>query len=262
MARYVDDLELVLPVLCGPDGRDPSIVPMPLGNPGAVDISNLRVSFHTDNGIVPVDSTIADCVRAAAGIIEAEGASVDEIRPEGIEEAEEIYNNLFTADGGGRWLRQLQQLGTSRIKERWLRKLKISSLSRYIETVNRWDTYRKRMYSFIQRYDVIISPVNGLPALSADDIDGGDRIFSYARAYNLTGWPCAVVRGGTSDRALPIGVQVVAAPWREDIVLAVARRLERSLLGFQPPPEPEDGFFAGRTGRKHWWRRLYLDMSG
>ena len=44
-------------------------------------------------------------------------------------------------------------------------------------------------------------------------------------AFNLTGWPAAVVRCGTASEGLPIGVQIVGPPWREDVVLAVARSL-------------------------------------
>ena len=52
----------------------------------------------------------------------------------------------------------------------------------------------------------------------------------------MTGWPAAVVRGGTSPEGLPIGVQVVARPWREDVALALAARLEAALGGWQRPP--------------------------
>jgi amidase len=48
--------------------------------------------------------------------------------------------------------------------------------------------------------------------------------FSYTMSYNLTGWPSVVVRGGTSPEGLPIGVQVVARPWREDVALALAKK--------------------------------------
>jgi amidase len=54
--------------------------------------------------------------------------------------------------------------------------------------------------------------------------------------YNLTGWPGVVVRGGTSPEGLPIGVQLVARPWREDVALAVAQYLEEALGGWQRPP--------------------------
>jgi amidase len=66
--------------------------------------------------------------------------------------------------------------------------------------------------------------------------DNEGKNFSYTIAYNVTGWPAGVVRGGTSPEGLPIGVQVVAAPGREDVVLAVLAHLEVALGGFRPPP--------------------------
>ena len=47
--------------------------------------------------------------------------------------------------------------------------------------------------------------------------------FAYTYSYSLTGWPAAVVRCGTSPEGLPIGVQIVAPPWREDVALAFAK---------------------------------------
>jgi amidase len=54
-------------------------------------------------------------------------------------------------------------------------------------------------------------------------------------AYNLTGWPAAAVRCGESANGLPIAVQVVARPFREDIALGVAKRLEEALGGWKAP---------------------------
>jgi amidase len=58
---------------------------------------------------------------------------------------------------------------------------------------------------------------------------------SYTTPYSLTGWPAATVRCGTSPEGLPIGVQLVARPWRDDIALAAAQELERALGGWRPP---------------------------
>jgi len=60
--------------------------------------------------------------------------------------------------------------------------------------------------------------------------------FGYTMTYNATGWPAAVVRAGTSAEGLPIGVQIVAAPGREDVALAAAKHVESALGGFRPPP--------------------------
>jgi amidase len=45
-----------------------------------------------------------------------------------------------------------------------------------------------------------------------------------------------VVRCGTTPEGLPIGVQVVALPWREDVALAVAQHLEAVFGGWRRPP--------------------------
>ena len=51
--------------------------------------------------------------------------------------------------------------------------------------------------------------------------------WSYSEWFNLLGMPGAVVPMSKSGEGLPIGVQIVAQPWREEIVLAVAEALER-----------------------------------
>ena len=53
--------------------------------------------------------------------------------------------------------------------------------------------------------------------------------------HNLTGWPAQpVVRCGTSYDGLPIGVQIAAAPWREDVALGIAAHLHEQ-LNFRSP---------------------------
>ena len=52
MARYVEDLITILPIIAGVDWRDPAIVPMPLADPNQVNLTDLRAAFYTDNGIV------------------------------------------------------------------------------------------------------------------------------------------------------------------------------------------------------------------
>ena len=85
-------------------------------------------------------------------------------------------------------------------------------------------------------YDVIIAPVNAYQAIphgtQGEWFDG----YSYTMTYNLTGWPAAVVRVGTARDGLPIGVQIISKPWREDIALAIAQHLQEMLGGWQQPP--------------------------
>src|SRR5207245_6643120 len=99
------------------------------------------------------------------------------------------------------------------------------------------DRYRAEMFAFLRRYDARLCPVHTQAALphGASTLDENFRGFSHTMAYNLTGWPAAVVRCGESAEGLPIGVQIVARPWREDVALAVAGWLEEEFGGWKAP---------------------------
>jgi amidase len=106
-----------------------------------------------------------------------------------------------------------------------------------------WYSVRSEMSGYWDHHDVILCPVNARPAGVhgattnwEEIVDNEGKNFSYTIAYNVTGWPAGVVRGGASPEGLPIGVQVVAAPGREDVVVAVLAHLEVALGGFRPPP--------------------------
>ena len=51
IARFVEDLILILPIISGPDSRDASVEDKLLGDAGSVNLKSLRVAFHTKNGV-------------------------------------------------------------------------------------------------------------------------------------------------------------------------------------------------------------------
>jgi len=242
MARYVEDLILTLPILSGVDWRDPATIPMPLDDPGKVELKSLRVAFYTDNGIVTPAYEIIGAVRTAVHALADAGAVVEEARPAGIEQSYDLFRDLFAADGGAGVQRLLQMAGTTEIHPfvqqlgEILRPYAMTS-AEFGGLLVRWDMFRSTLLSFIEKYDVIICPVCATPAWPHSSTITEEQFFagSYSITYNLTGWPGVAVRGGTSPEGLPIGVQVVARPWREDVALAVAQHLETVLGGWQHP---------------------------
>ena len=91
--------------------------------------------------------------------------------------------------------------------------------------------------SFFVNYDIILCPISCNPAFlqGFEPEELQKKTLSYTSTYNLTGWPVAIVRTGTSSNQLPLGIQIVGKPWQEHKVLAVAKFLEESFGGFQPP---------------------------
>ena len=239
MARAVEDLVLTLPLICGPDGFDPGVIDMPLKAPSEVALADLRIAVYTDNGVcLPSDETAAT-VEAAAAVVAGAGAEVHSAYPAAIIDAASLGAEIRGADGHA-WLRRmLEQAGSDAESSSvaWmLAKSKPVSGEEFSAILERLERYRSEMLQFLSGFDAIICPVVPEPALPHDATVRDDfQSWSNLGAYNLTGWPAAVVRAGTSAEGLPIGVQIVGRPWREDVVLAIAARVERELGGYKPP---------------------------
>jgi amidase len=94
-----------------------------------------------------------------------------------------------------------------------------------------WAELRESALKFMMQFDVLICPPCNGPAPRHGDV--GSLDFTTAYFFNYVGWPAAVVRVGKSAEGLPVGVQVVGRPWREDNVLAVALQIEQKLGGWK-----------------------------
>ena len=97
------------------------------------------------------------------------------------------------------------------------------------------DDVRARLLRWMRPFDLLVCPVLPQPALRHGESRTPAYGDTYSEIHNLTGWPAAVVRAGTSPDGLPIGVQLVAKPWREDVALAAARVVEAATGGWQAP---------------------------
>lgn len=148
----------------------------------------------------------------------------------------------------------VESRGQSRLAST-IRSLRRMSAKEYWQAVQDRNVYRARFLAAMEQagLDALICPPHALPALThggSVNLHPGNAA-SYAVLYNVLGMPAGVVaatkvrKGEESDRSsskdaterdarnveedsagLPIGVQVVARHWREDIVLAIMAALE------------------------------------
>ena len=243
MARRVEDLSSMLSLLAAPDAQDHTVIGMPLGDPGQVRMKDLRIAFFTDNGIVPADTETTGVIRQAAAALEPEVNRIEERRPAGVDESYELEMGMIGADGGDGLRAYLAAIGTTRthpLLDGWLMKLEPyrTTIDGFAEYWAALDRFRAGMFAFLQDYDAILSPVCAQAALPhGRSIDERTfQGFSYTMTHNVTGWPAAVVRCGQTGAGLPIGVQIAAHPWREDVALCIAAHLESAFGGWQPSP--------------------------
>jgi amidase len=241
IARKVEDLVLALPIIAGPDFRDASIVGMPLMDPKAVTLSGLKLAFFEDDGAASPTKEIAAAVRDSAKAFMDAGLKVEEKRTPDAEKAATVYSDMSRGDGGAGTRAFLKSIGSDPISPLFERALTsapaMANTTDALAAFVRWDLFRNSMLRFMENYDAVLSAVAPYPALlHGTSFDEANRKgFGYSQMYNLTGWPTATVRVGTSPEGLPLGVQVAARPWREDVALALVAHLEKTFGGWKMP---------------------------
>ncbi|SAL59588.1 amidase [Caballeronia terrestris] len=103
---------------------------------------------------------------------------------------------------------------------------------------------RKRVLELFDRYDILIAPATPIvaPHIGDEFMDvNGQRLAVRPNLGVLTqpvsciGLPVVAVPMRTAS-GLPIAVQVIAPPWREDLAFDAARRIEEAQLAWCPPP--------------------------
>ena len=227
LARHVEDLAFTLPIIAGIDWEDPSAVPAPLGEMAEAHLPGIRVALYLDHPGFTPDPDIVAITRAAARALADAGLRVEEVGPPGLEDVYPTtldYWRRPESASPDRWVRggifDPRQLGPMTHAE---------DVERSLFT---WDRLRRRMLPFIAAYPLVLSPAAEKPAMPHGEDPGG---IPYTLTWSLVGYPAVVVRAGSSAAGMPIGIQIAAAPWREDLALAAAAAVERALGGWRPP---------------------------
>jgi fatty acid amide hydrolase len=284
LARHVEDLELMLRVLCDapPGSLDAEATPgAPLPS-HEVDLAAVRVGMWTDDGYFPASPAVRRAVEEAADVLRGRGAQVESFQPPDVDEAIDLYFGLISSDRGRNIRRLLEGSEVDPNVRRLLMLAKIPNLvrgpvagalrllgqewparlvaaARYGSADDFWRlSHRRQLYEqrFMAKmasegFDALISPPHALPAMRHGD--AVDLMAAAAPTFlmNLIGVPAGVAAatrvrpGEESDRnqggdlvvrkalrtedgsaGLPVGVQVAARHWREDVVLAIMAALE------------------------------------
>ena len=239
MARYAEDLALILPVISGPDWIDPYAPPAPLHTPDNVDIGKLRVGFYHYDGVAKVSPETETAVNAVARAFEEAGCPVSPANLPDVTDATEIFFSMAGADGGARTLKDIQEAdGHHHVQFKTLLEGfgESMSLPEFFDLQRRFFAFRSRLRWFMSNYDLVIAPVTTGPAPRHMETPYGVpqdeyylyRAFNYVHTFALAGLPVAVAPAGAQD-GLPLGVQLAAQPFREDVALAAVAYLEAAL---------------------------------
>ena len=233
IARDVDDLELALRIIAGPDGRDPEVPPLPLPEAGEVRLDALRVAFAPSFPGSAVEGDIAAAVAAFAVSLSGAVARLGEAVPAmDFPAARGLFSAL--ADGLSFAIHPPKP-GREPM-----------ALGAFLALLDARDAAIAAWERFFDDWDVLLCPPAICTAFThrrtGDPIrvEGVDRpywdLLDYTCPFNLTGHPAGVLPLGFDRGGLPIGMQVVARRWQDLRLVAIMRLLAERTDGFVRPP--------------------------
>ncbi len=235
LARNVADLRLALAAMSARDMRDPWWVPAPLaGDPAPRKV-----------GIAPIpddmnpDPAITAMVRVAADHLADAGWQVEEIALPEVSEGWWNWYNLLMWE-----IRTLQEdsmravasADFNRVLDHYMSHAAPPDLPGYMTALAERSRHLRNWLAVLERWPVILTTVTTQPTIAPrEDLVSAERvldIFAHAGRYigtvNHLGLPAAVVGAGLVD-GLPVGVQLIASRYREDLALDAAETIEAAV---------------------------------
>jgi len=254
VTRSVRDCAAMLDVLAGPMPGDYYTAPFPTRpyrDELGADPGKLRVGLclKPPANIAVVDEECIAAAQDAARLFESLGHTVEQAAPEAFARDDflAVFTNIYTAntahDLDDLAVRAGRPVGPDDVEPiTWAMAEagRAVTASQYIESLNVAHQAVRHITPWweVDGFDLLLSPTMAEPPAKLGDVGGGpDPITGFARAtpfaaftavFNVTGQPSASVPLYFSASGLPIGVQITAAPWRDDVLVRVAAQLEEA----------------------------------
>ncbi len=244
LTRKVIDTALWLDVAAGPAPGDVHTPPPPDGtyvDAARRDPGRLRVAFSTSpvRALAPpiVDPVVVSVVHDVASVLEGSGHSVTEQTPDYGSVGNEIAPIYL------RGIRQHyeQVPHPERLEPRTRGFARLGGLvpDRFLYgALRRMPEHEARINRIFEDVDVLITPVTGEPPVpvgkwagqgAVRTAIGMSRSYPFTVVWNYTGQPAASIPAGLTEDGLPLGVMLIVAPNREELLLSVAAQLEGAL---------------------------------
>ncbi len=250
--RTVADTRLALAAMAARDPRDPWWVPAPLDD--AEPHTPRRAAIYPDPGGVGVDKNVADAVRKAGDALANAGYDVKEIDGPDIMIAARLWMQLLMTESGILMEPAIRNYGSdkiNRVYDLYQESQPLyfgndapdQSLEGYLRALAGRTSVVRDWAMFLEEHDLFVGPVSCEPPFKiGDDETSAARTAEIWRAnrltygMNLTGLPSVAVPTGPVE-GVPMGVQIIAQRYREDLALDAAQAVEDA-CGIATPIDP------------------------
>ena len=248
MARTMEDVSLLFRALSGQDAGDPASPPMALRMPSLDELRSNTIGYFEDDGITPVTPETRAAVQHAAQVLRDAGFRVEPFRPRTLEQLRKLWWIFFVQCGAMFYEPTIRgkRAQLSPIFREFLSFAEEAGPLSATELLDAWaqmDLLRAKTLEEMRAYPVLLCPVASVPAFRHGErtwsIDGNNVAYldamRYTQWFNVLAAPGAVVPVAKSPEGLPIGVQIVARPFEDEIALGIAS-IADAAFGYQPPP--------------------------
>lgn len=230
LARSIPDLRLVLAAMAARDARDPWWQAMPLEGPA----QPRRVAYVEAPDGMPVAGPVREALRAAAERLTEAGYVVDAVQPPPLREAMELQLRLWMAEfrhDGTAALRAENDPDALFVYAQMTRHCPEIDLHGLMVTLKARARLTRLWRGFLAEWPLVLCPVSGeLPFANHLDVASPTAFDAVLEAQMpmiaipFMGLPgLTVTTGGVG--ASPVGVQLVADQFREDLLLAAGQVL-------------------------------------
>ena len=235
-ARKIEDLRLALNAMSSKGEIDPWWTPLKLN---ASNIKNpIKIAVNKWSGDVKCHSLVEGSIDKAASIFSNKGFKVVEIVPPNIEEAAECWRTIFGVEAKTFMLKLVKDFGSQAIinvVQGFIDAALKKEINDYSDALSKRNGIIRKWQSFMQDYQVIISPVSAsLPFNQNEDQKGPERfskiLQEQAPLYivNLLGLPSVAVPIQINDN-IPIGIQIITPRYYEDLALDMGKIIEEEI---------------------------------
>ena len=238
MARRVSDVALLLDVIAGPDRADPGSADVAADDyTTRLDdgISGWRIGVIADEWLGDIESNVHALVRTATRVLASAGAQIEELAAPELPDAARL-NGLMTTADAATFHRERMESAPLHFGSDVLARLRRGAgygATDYADA-RRQQTILRHTFSswFVEHggmFDAVVLPT---PPCTAPRIAGLDAVATapvltrLTAPFNFTGLPALSVPCGLTPEGLPVGLQIVGAPWAERRVLRVGRAYE------------------------------------
>ena len=235
LTRSVADARLALAAMSQRDPRDPWWVPAPLEGPKPK--GPIKVALAKIPGDMKVDVSVRAALTQAADDLQKSGYRVEEVEVPDINGVWQNWADILVTEEVVLLETYRLSMTSADFRTAWLgmrKGARILDQAGFMQAIAQRNAHIRRWQMFFETYPVILAPTTVQPTPGPrEDTISEDRVFKFFHdeirfisAINVLGLPGAVVPVSI-HKGRPIGVQLIAGRYREDLALAAAEAIEK-----------------------------------